>query len=95
MKTAFRGSGAPSRGVRGGGWGRGVSQAVLAGLCLAVAAVLLGAPVRADVPVTITYTADNIVGAWWQNGGAPVSQALGSNASNWRIADTADRKSVV
>jgi len=37
----------------------------------------------------ITYTADNVVGAWFQNGADPVSLALGGNADNWRIADSA------
>jgi len=39
--------------------------------------------------VNVTYTADNIVGTWFQNGGAPVTQTLGANSGNWKIADSA------
>ena len=49
----------------------------------------IGVTMASAIPVTITYTADNIVGGWWvQNGGDPVSQALGSNAATWWLADT-------
>jgi hypothetical protein len=41
------------------------------------------------VPVTITYTADNIVGAWYKDGAAPVAFTLGPNAGNWQATDTA------
>ena len=40
------------------------------------------------VPVTVTYTADNIVGAWYQDGADPISLTLGSNASNWQLVDS-------
>jgi len=40
------------------------------------------------VYVTVTYTGDNIIGAWWQNGGSPQLQQLGPHAGNWQIADT-------
>ncbi len=39
-------------------------------------------------PVTITYTGDNIVGAWFQDGAAPVPYTPGTNAANWRVADS-------
>jgi len=42
--------------------------------------------------ITFTFTADNVVGAWFQDGAAPdpVTPALtGPNLKNWRIADTA------
>lgn len=41
------------------------------------------------ISVDVTYTADNIVQAWFQNGGAPVAQTLGSNAADWTQSDTA------
>jgi hypothetical protein len=41
------------------------------------------------VPVTVTYTADDIIGAWYQDGAAPVSLGLGANAGNWQAVDTA------
>lgn len=40
------------------------------------------------VPVTVTYTADNIVGAWYQDGADPISLTLGSNASTWQLVDS-------
>lgn len=36
--------------------------------------------------VTVTYTADNAIGAWFVDG---VSQSLGPNAGNWRKSDSA------
>jgi hypothetical protein len=41
------------------------------------------------VLVNIAYTGDNIIGAWFQDGSSPVSQALGPNANDWRLSDTA------
>lgn len=40
------------------------------------------------VPIQVTYTADNIVNAWFQDGAAPVALTLGANASIWQNADT-------
>jgi hypothetical protein len=40
------------------------------------------------VSVDVTYTADNVVNAWYKNGGAPTLLGLGPNASNWQVADT-------
>ncbi|MBC8440212.1 MAG: PEP-CTERM sorting domain-containing protein [Deltaproteobacteria bacterium] len=40
------------------------------------------------IPVSITYTADNIVGGWYQNGGSPDSLSKNSNYDTWQIADT-------
>ncbi len=39
--------------------------------------------------ITVTYTADNVVGSWYQNGGSPISLATGGNFDNWQIADMA------
>lgn len=39
--------------------------------------------------VTISYTGDNIVGAWFQDGAAAVPQVVGPNAGNWQVADSA------
>lgn len=46
----------------------------------------------AVVPVTFTYTADNIVVSWWisdQTLATATQQALGPNAANWPNPDTA------
>ena len=40
------------------------------------------------VEVEVTYTADNITGSWFQNGGSPTSLPLGPNANEWWNADT-------
>jgi len=40
------------------------------------------------IPVEVTYTADNVVNSWYQNGGSPIAQAVGPNAGNWQNADT-------
>lgn len=59
-------------------------------LSILLAALIAGGvagPARA-VYVTVTYTGDNVIGAWWQNGGSPQLQSLGPNAGNWQIADT-------
>jgi hypothetical protein len=49
----------------------------------------IGVTTASAIPVTISYTADNVVAGWWvQNGGDPVSQPLGPNAGAWWVADT-------
>jgi hypothetical protein len=40
------------------------------------------------VEATVTYTADNVIGAWYKDGAAPEALTLGSNANNWQIADS-------
>lgn len=40
------------------------------------------------LPVTVTYTADNVINSWYQDGSAPVPQTPGPNANNWRVADS-------
>ena len=40
------------------------------------------------VHANVTYTGDNVIGAWWQDGGSPVPQPLGPNSHNWQIAYT-------
>lgn len=39
------------------------------------------------IPVTVSYTADNVVSAWYLNG---IAQNLGSNNGNWTQADSAN-----
>lgn len=48
------------------------------------------AGVASAVTLDFTFTADNIVGAWYKNGGSPqvVDLSSASNLGNWRIADT-------
>ncbi|MBW1998671.1 MAG: PEP-CTERM sorting domain-containing protein [Deltaproteobacteria bacterium] len=58
-------------------------------LFILMAAFFLGTGAAHALPVTVTYTADNIVNAWYQDGAAPVTLGLGLNASNWKIADSA------
>jgi len=51
--------------------------------------IAIGVTTASAIPVTINYTADNtVVGLWVQNGGDPVSQALGPNSGSWWVADT-------
>jgi hypothetical protein len=58
-------------------------------LAAAVAAVIFFAGTAFAVPVTFTFTGDNIVSAWYQNGGSPGSLPLDPIASvDWKIADT-------
>lgn len=40
------------------------------------------------INIPITYTADNVIQGWFQNGGSPIPFSAGSNAGNWQIADT-------
>jgi hypothetical protein len=42
------------------------------------------------VSATVTYTADNMVNAWWLIGpsGNPALQPLGTNSSTWQLADS-------
>ena len=42
------------------------------------------------VPLTVSYTADTLVNAWYVVGNSVASVAPGPNADNWRIADTAN-----
>jgi hypothetical protein len=61
-------------------------------LLLIVASIILVfgfSTVASAVPITVTYTADNIIGAWYQDGSSPVSQTTGSNAGTWQAADSA------
>ncbi len=39
--------------------------------------------------LNVAYTGDNIIGSWYQDGAAPVSQTPGTYAGNWQVADTA------
>jgi hypothetical protein len=57
-----------------------VTMFVLLGIFLSTAAFATS--------ITVNYTADNIVGSWWQNGSSPISMGLQSNANNWKIADS-------
>jgi hypothetical protein len=41
------------------------------------------------VLIDVTYTADNIIGAWYQDGDAPVELGLGPNAGDWTKVDKA------
>ena len=60
------------------------------GLIAVMAGVLLiGVNTGSALSITVTYTADNVVDAWYQNGSSPVSLTPGTNANNWRLADTA------
>jgi len=43
-----------------------------------------------EVRVDVTYTADNVVGAFYQNGGDWTYFSPGPNRSNWQNADTAE-----
>lgn len=51
-------------------------------------AVVLALPAEASIQVTVTYTADNIVAAFYKDGHAPVPISVGPNAGNWMVADT-------
>jgi len=56
--------------------------------CLLVLTLLLGVlQAQAAISVTVTYTADNLISAAYQNGGSPVPIALGTNAGDWTVAD--------
>ena len=50
---------------------------------------MMTAPESQAIPVTVTYTADNVVNAWYQDGGSLDALGLGTNAGNWRDADSA------
>lgn len=42
-------------------------------------------------PISVTFTGDNVVGAWFKDGGAPtavVPALSGGNLNAWRLADT-------
>ncbi len=55
-------------------------------LCL----LALGLTVSVNAaPLTVSYTADNIVNAWYEVDGMGMHHfPLGANAGNWRVADT-------
>jgi hypothetical protein len=53
-----------------------------------VAATFILAGTVLAAPVTFNYTADNIIGGWFQNGGSPVPLSLGPNDSTWWVSDT-------
>jgi hypothetical protein len=58
---------------------------------LCVVFLVLGIVTSASaVPVTFTYTADNIVNSWYKDGGAPVQLGLSDNG-DWRYATTETR----
>jgi hypothetical protein len=57
-------------------------------ILLLTSAILALAATDASATFTVTYTGDNVVSSWFQNGGAPVAQSPGPNATNWRLADT-------
>lgn len=57
-------------------------------LC-AIALVFGMVTAASAVPVQFTYTGDNVVAAWYQDGSGPVSLGLGPYAGNWQVADTA------
>jgi len=59
----------------------------LAVLLAAMATLVGGVEARAGT-VTVTYTGDNVVEAFYKNGAAPVSVPLGANPDNWRAPDT-------
>jgi hypothetical protein len=51
--------------------------------------VILVSQSLATVQVNVTHTGDNVTSAFYQDGAAPVSIGVGSNASNWTNVDTA------
>ena len=57
-------------------------------LLCALLLVLGMAPAVFAIPVKVTYTADNVVGAWYQDGSAPVTLSPGPNAGDWTKSDT-------
>lgn len=60
------------------------------GLALAFAGSLLVAGSAMAVPVSVTYTGDNIIDTWYIEGnGSTNNIAAGANRTNWQIADTA------
>jgi hypothetical protein len=62
----------------------------LAGILAGV--LLIGVSSGSAVPITVTFTGDNVVGAWYQNGGAPIDLGLDpltdSTLANWQVADS-------
>ena len=59
-------------------------------LVLAGLVVLVGvAHVNASVTLQVTYSGDNVIGAFYRDGGSPVAIPLGPNANTWEVADTA------
>lgn len=56
-------------------------------LCsVALTFVVVGA--ASAYQVKATYTGDNVVNGWWQDGSSPTALPLGPNATNWEIGDT-------
>jgi hypothetical protein len=51
--------------------------------------LVLVAQTQASITVNVTYTGDNILGAFYQDGSSPTSITLGGNAGDWQVADTA------
>jgi len=56
-------------------------------LC-AVFLVALAAAAPSQAAIEVTYTADNVVGGFYRNGGDWGEFTLGSNAADWKKADT-------
>jgi len=61
---------------------------LILGFAVVFAVLSAAGPGQAAV-VKVTYTADDVVGAFYQNGGDWTYFSPGPNASNWRTADTA------
>ncbi len=57
------------------------------GALVLIAGLALGGTAAA-LNFDVTYTADNVVGAWFLDGSSLASLPLGANAGNWRVADT-------
>lgn len=66
-------------------------RVLVASVILAVTFFLVGTPSSSAVYLTARFTGDNIVGAWYQNGGNPVLQdpPAGNHYTDWETADTA------
>ena len=66
-----------------------MKKQILKSALIAMAGVGLLAGGAMAVPVTVSYTADNIVETYFLQGGAIVSNlSAGDNRANWEIADT-------
>jgi hypothetical protein len=50
--------------------------------------LVVAAPTYASINVNVTYTADNIVAAFYKDGSSPQVVPLGPNANDWQKADT-------
>jgi hypothetical protein len=58
-------------------------------ICGLVALLVLVIQAEASITVNVTYTGDNVIGAFYQDGSSPVFIAPGPNAADWQVADTA------